>query len=113
MEDAVIEQLKNIANDNNELAELLKSVNKDPKKPPISKTKLKDALMITSPIWDALLFAQKHRVLRLLLKEASYDARDDKLNLTLNEDGIRFLNLLGGNPSTRPSTSSGLAQGDT
>ena len=95
MEEAVIEQLKNIANDDKELANLLERVNSDPDKPPMSKAKLKDALLVTSPIWDALLFAQKHRVLRLLLKEASYDVTDDELILTLNENGIRFLHLLG------------------
>ncbi|MBU4376583.1 MAG: hypothetical protein KKD29_03795, partial [Candidatus Omnitrophica bacterium] len=85
----------NMANNDKELARIVELVNSDPKKPPIPKEGIKDALLITSPIWDALLFAQKHRVLRLLLKEASYDARDDKLSLTLNENGIRFLHLLG------------------
>lgn len=94
MEEAVIAQLVNISENERELARILDSINKDPENPALSKKELKDALLVTSPIWDVLLFAQKHRVLQLLLKEASYDARDEKLSLKLNENGIRFLHLL-------------------
>jgi len=55
---------------------------------------LKEALIVDSPIWETLFPQEKHRALKLMLKEAAYSATDGKLELTLNHSGIKFLYLL-------------------
>lgn len=57
----------------------------------LSQGELSDALLVTSPVWDTLFIQEKRRILRLLLKEVDYDARDGKLGLTLSGKGIRLL----------------------
>ena len=75
IEDAVLDNLRTIVAD--------------------SKDKeLKEALIVDSPIWETLFPQEKHRVLKLMLKEAAYSATDGKLDLTLNHNGIKFLYLL-------------------
>jgi len=60
----------------------------------VTQQELKDALLVSSPIWDTLFPQEKHRIFRLILKQVDYDARDDKLGITLNEKGVKMLNLL-------------------
>lgn len=60
----------------------------------LTQQELKDALLVNSPIWDTLFPQQKYRIFRLILKQVCYDARNDKLDITLNEKGVRMLNLL-------------------
>ncbi|MDI6758399.1 MAG: recombinase zinc beta ribbon domain-containing protein, partial [Candidatus Omnitrophota bacterium] len=60
----------------------------------LTQQELKDALLVNSPIWDTLFPQEKHRIFRLILKQVDYDARNDKLSITLNEKGIKMLNLL-------------------
>ncbi|MEK6732502.1 MAG: hypothetical protein AABY55_02660 [Candidatus Omnitrophota bacterium] len=60
----------------------------------LTQQELKDALLVNTPIWDTLFPQEKRRIFKLILKQVDYDARNDKLGLTLNEKGIKFLNLL-------------------
>ncbi|MCM8782397.1 MAG: hypothetical protein NC828_05035, partial [Candidatus Omnitrophica bacterium] len=60
----------------------------------LTQQEIKDALLVNSPIWDTLFPQQKYRIFRLILKQVDYDARSNKLNIILNEKGIRMLNLL-------------------
>jgi len=60
----------------------------------LTQQELKDALLVNSPIWDTLFPQEKYRIFRLILKQVNYDARSDKLAITLNEKGVKFLNLL-------------------
>ena len=60
----------------------------------LTQQELKDGLLVNSPIWDTLFPQEKHRIFRLILKQVNYDARNDKLDITLNEKGVRMLNLL-------------------
>ena len=55
---------------------------------------LKEALIVDSPIWETLFPQEKHRALKLMLKEAAYSATDGKIDLTLNHNGIKSLYLL-------------------
>jgi len=55
---------------------------------------LKEALIVDSPIWETLFPQEKYRALKLMLKEVNYSAMDNKLDLTLNHNGIKFLYLL-------------------
>ena len=66
---------------------------------------LKEAIIADSPIWETLFPQEKHRALKLMLKEVNYSAADGKIELTLNHNGIKFLYLLLHpelHPSTRP-----------
>lgn len=60
----------------------------------IEDIELRDALIMNSPIWEKLFPQEKHKVMKLILKEVEYDARDGKIGLTLNHNGIKFLYLL-------------------
>jgi hypothetical protein len=53
-----------------------------------------EALIVNSPIWETLFPQEKHRALKLMLKEVNYSAIDGKIELTLNHNGIKFLYLL-------------------
>ena len=57
----------------------------------LTEEELKEALLVTSPIWDTLFPQAKREVLRLLLKQVDYDAREGKLGVTLNERGVKLL----------------------
>ena len=73
-----------------------------------AQKELKEALIVNSPIWETLFPQEKHRALKLMLKEVNYSATDDKIELTLNHNGIKFLYLLLHpelHPSTRPALS--------
>jgi site-specific DNA recombinase len=56
-----------------------------------NQTELKDALLVTLPIWDTLFIQEKRRILRFLLKDIEYDGRDGKLGITFSPKGIRLL----------------------
>ena len=86
IEEAVITSLKNIANN----PELETSLHQKL----LTKKELEEALIVNSPIWDLLFPQEKHKALKLMLKEAAYSAPDGKLDLTLNHGGIKFLYLL-------------------
>lgn len=60
----------------------------------ISEKELEGALIVNLPIWETLFPLGKHRILKFLLKEVEYDAKNRKLGLTLNHNGIKFLYLL-------------------
>jgi Site-specific recombinases, DNA invertase Pin homologs len=77
IEDAVIDNLRTIAANSTD-----------------EHKELKEALIVDSPIWETLFPQEKHRALKLMLKEAAYSATDGKLDLTLNHNGIKFLYLL-------------------
>lgn len=77
IEDAVIDKLRTIAANSTD-----------------AQKELKEALIVNSPIWDTLFPQQKHKALKLMLKEVEYSAVDGKLDLTLNHNGIKFLYLL-------------------
>ena len=77
IEDAVIDKLRTIAANSTD-----------------AQKELKEALIVNSPIWDTLFPQQKHKALKLMLKEVEYSAVDGKLGLTLNHNGIKFLYLL-------------------
>jgi len=81
IEEAVVTSLKNIVN------------NPGPDHS-IDKKELGEALIVNSPIWETLFPQEKHKALKLMLKEVSYNASDGKIELTLNHDGIKFLYLL-------------------
>jgi len=59
-----------------------------------AQKELKEALIVDSPIWETLFPQEKHKALRLMLKEVNYSAIDGKIELTLNHGGIKFLYLL-------------------
>ncbi|MFI4963638.1 MAG: zinc ribbon domain-containing protein, partial [Legionellales bacterium] len=86
IEEAVIISLKNIANN----PEIESSINQKL----ITKKELEEALIVNSPIWETLFPQEKHKALKLMLKEVTYNALDGKIGLTLNYDGIKFLYLL-------------------
>jgi site-specific DNA recombinase len=60
----------------------------------LTQKDLKDALLVNTPIWDTFFPQEKRRIFRLILKRVDYDARNNKLSITLNEKGVRMLNLL-------------------
>ena len=77
IEDAVIDNLRTIAANSTD-----------------AQKELKETLIVDSPIWDVLFPQEKHRALKLMLKEVNYSATDGKIELTLNHNGIKFLYLL-------------------
>lgn len=77
IEDVVIDKLRTIAANSTD-----------------AQKELKEALIVNLPIWDTLFPQQKHKALKLMLKEVEYSAVDGKLGLTLNHNGIKFLYLL-------------------
>ena len=88
IEDAVIANLRTITADSTD-----------------AHKELKEALIVDSSIWETLFPQEKHRALKLMLKEVNYSATDGKIELTLNHNGIKFLYLLLHpelHPSTRP-----------
>jgi len=86
IEEAVVASLKNIA-DKPEAESLIHQKL-------VTKNELEEAIIVNSPIWEALFPQEKHKALKLMLKEAAYSAPDGKLDLTLNHGGIKFLYLL-------------------
>lgn len=64
-----------------------------------AQKELKEALIVDSPIWEALFPQEKYKALKLMLKEVNYSAADGKLNLILNHDGIKRLSAFA---STKP-----------
>jgi hypothetical protein len=85
----------------------------------IEDIELRDALIMNSPIWEKLFPQEKHKALKLILKEVEYDAKDGKIGLTLNHNGIKFLYLLATSKTSKgletlrrgQSVIKGLAQG--
>lgn len=77
IENAVIDNLRMIATNSTD-------AQKEPK----------EALIVNSPIWETLFPQEKHKALRLMLKEVNYSVTDGKIELTLNHSGIKFLYLL-------------------
>ncbi len=57
----------------------------------LSQEEMQQALVVTSPMWDTLFRQEQRRILRFLLKEVDYDARDGKLGLTLSPKGMKLL----------------------
>ncbi|MBP7055713.1 MAG: recombinase family protein [Candidatus Omnitrophica bacterium] len=55
---------------------------------------LDNALIVNSPIWEALFPQEKHHALRLMLKSAYYDGKNEKLGLAFNPSGIALLNRM-------------------
>ena len=86
IEEAVVASLKNIA-DKPEAESLIHQKL-------VTKNELEEAIIVNSPIWEVLFPQEKHKALKLMLKEAAYSAHDGKLDLTLNHGGIKFLYLL-------------------
>lgn len=74
IENSVIDNLRSIATD--------------------AHKEIKEALIVNSPIWETLFPQEKHRALKLMLKEVNYSSTDGKIELTLNHNGIKFLYLL-------------------
>ena len=60
----------------------------------ITDHELEQALIVNSPIWETLFPQEKHKVLKLILKEVEYSGTDGKIGLTLNHGGIKLLYLL-------------------
>lgn len=61
----------------------------------ITDRELEEAfLIVKSPLWETLFPAQKHKVIKLMLKDIYFTAKDSKIELTLNHGGIKFLYLL-------------------
>jgi len=73
IEDTVIESLKNARQDDQALH---------------------SALIVNSPIWEALFPQEKHHALRLMLKGAYYDGKNGKLRLDMNTNGIALLSRM-------------------
>ena len=60
----------------------------------ITDHELSQALIVNSPIWETLFPQEKHKALKLMLKEVEYSGTDGKIGLTLNHSGLKFLYLL-------------------
>ncbi len=60
----------------------------------ITDHELAQALLMNSPIWETLFPQEKHKALKLMVKQIDYSAVDSKIRLTLNHSGIKFLYLL-------------------
>ncbi|MBL7196966.1 MAG: recombinase family protein [Candidatus Omnitrophica bacterium] len=92
IENMVIDCLKKIANDIDGLKRILKILNKEsPKEKTITIEKLKDALMVTSPLWETFSPQEKRRIFKIVLKEVEYDAKVETLGITLHENGLKFI----------------------
>ncbi len=92
IENKVIECLKNIINDKENLKKILNFLNKDlPREKTITIEKLKDALIITFPLWESFSLQEKRRVFKLIIKQIDYDAKNEVLGVALNENGLKFL----------------------
>ena len=89
IEDAVVDSLKNMERDDALRKAVLSEANF--KEERISDHELKVALLVNSPIWEALVAQEKHNVLRLLLKDVFYNKETEKLQLVLNPGGIKLL----------------------
>ncbi len=68
----------------NAVIESLKSAGKDDQR-------LKESLIVNSPIWESLFPQERRHALRLMLKTAYYDGETGKLKLNLNESGLQVL----------------------
>jgi site-specific DNA recombinase len=60
----------------------------------IADYELEQALIVNSVIWETLFPQEKHKALKLMLKQIDYSAADGKIRFTLNHSGIKFLYLL-------------------
>jgi len=60
----------------------------------ITDHELENALIVRLPIWETLFPQEKHKALKLMLKEVEYSATDSKIGLTLNHGDLKFLYLL-------------------
>ena len=89
IEDAVVDSLKNMERDDTLRKAVLAEANF--KEERISDHELKVALLVNSPIWEALVAQERHNVLRLLLKDIFYNKETEKLQLVLNPGGIKLL----------------------
>ena len=59
---------------------------------------------IASPIWDSLFFEEKRKIIRSLLQEINYDAKNQKITLLLNDSSewLEFdANIIKGNTKSR------------
>ncbi|MBF0523208.1 MAG: recombinase family protein [Candidatus Omnitrophica bacterium] len=43
-----------------------------------------------SPVWDTLFFEEKHRIIKILLKEVDYDVSSKKMGLTFKDTNVRL-----------------------
>lgn len=91
-ENKVIELIKQILNDDAALKDILNAVNLiKPAAPPVTLSKLKEAFLINSLLWNDLFPQEKARFLRTLLKEIEYDGKTQNLSLIFNKAGIKLL----------------------
>ncbi len=92
IENKVIECLKNIINDKEKPNKILKILNKGPsKEKAITMEKLRDVIMVNSPLWGNFSLKEKRRMLMLIVKGMDYDSKNGVLGITLNENGLKFL----------------------
>lgn len=91
-ENEVIECIRKILGDDNALKNILNTVNYGgTSENLITISKLKEAFLINSPLWEQLFPQEKRRFLKFLLKQVDYDAIKENLSLIFNETGLRFL----------------------
>jgi len=74
IEDAVVDCLKKIFTDNHKKGEQAKQ----------------EIEAILSPIWDTLYPEEKRRILKVIVKEVTYDLTSKKLGITLNGNDLRL-----------------------
>lgn len=60
----------------------------------ITDHELEQSLIVNLLIWETFFPQEKHKILKLILKEVEYSATDGKIGLTLNHGGIKLLYLL-------------------
>lgn len=91
-ENKVVELIRQVLNDENALKNILNAINQsDGQGDLVTMSKLKQAFLINSPLWNELFPQEKGRFLKTLLKQIDYDATKENLSLTFNESGIKFL----------------------
>jgi YesN/AraC family two-component response regulator len=89
-EHKVFELVRQVLNDENSLKNILDAINQG-NDTPFTLSKLKQAFLINSPLWNELFPQEKARFLKTLLKQIDYDASKENLSLIFNEAGIKFL----------------------
>ncbi len=91
-ENKVVELIRQVLNDDSALKNILNAINEiEPSAQLVTMSKLKQAFLINSPLWNELFPQEKARFLKTLLKQIDYDAAKENLSLTFNETGIKFL----------------------
>jgi site-specific DNA recombinase len=93
LEEAVINQLRNIAHDPAILSEVLRRIaeGRQPNEPMRDPADIQEALLKFDPLWEQLTISEQEAFIRTLVNHVKYDGTTGEVTIGFHNDGIRQL----------------------